>query len=81
MKDEIDDLAWVDEALKKEPDEETKRFSNLLSKYEETFGVIDFGTEPCYDYDRIMEQMETCIRLNIPYSKLYKTKISKNIFY
>lgn len=29
----------------------------------------------------IMEQIETCIRLNIPYSKLYRTKISKNIFY
>ena len=66
-------IDWLEELEKKEPDKKLKRLSEIEDECKKLFGYNDdFTTALCDDYEYLFEQLEKCIKLQVPYHILFK---------
>lgn len=63
---------WLERGYYKEPDELCKRLDEALTQYKKVIGNDDITTEPCSDYDELINKINKCAELGIPYHILYK---------
>lgn len=65
------DIDWL-ENIKEDKDKEWVELGKTIDEYDEIFNNInDYNSAICDDYKKLKKRLEECIRLKMPYSKLY----------